>query len=254
MAPINVEVITLSSKPNENRGKATLMIHKPNIKKGATIQASLYTGSQFVLVKVLMEKFVKTFIDSLMSEPDENALGQFKMKSQAKKCGKDDVNVPPCEEVKCETCEKYFPSNLGLRVHIGKMHKDENILPSKRKRTEEVINEENKMKRIKLKVGKDNKNMCAEYGTTFSYLNSYNWHIKKCHKRKQEFTEVKENTTNISKKVISKSCPDCDVMIEAQNFKTLLENMQIHNDVCKVKLKICHLGKNLLLTWMWMRL
>ena len=41
LATIDVEITMLSSKPNEKRGKAKLMIHKPNIKKGETIQASM---------------------------------------------------------------------------------------------------------------------------------------------------------------------------------------------------------------------
>ena len=41
--PIDVEVTTRSSKANEKRGNAKLILHKPNIKKGATIQASLFS-------------------------------------------------------------------------------------------------------------------------------------------------------------------------------------------------------------------
>ena len=33
LAPIDVEITTISNKPSEKRGKAKLMIHKPNTKK-----------------------------------------------------------------------------------------------------------------------------------------------------------------------------------------------------------------------------
>ena len=109
------------------------------------------------------------------------------------------------------------------------MHKDEIILPVKRKRSEEVSIAEKEMKKIKLNLVKDNKNICIECGSTFSYINSYNWHIKKCHKRQQDVNLIKEDSTIITKKVISKPCPDCDVLIEAQNLIKLLSRDENEN-------------------------
>ena len=75
--PIDMEVTMLNKKPSDKRGNAKLIIHKPNIKRGATIQASLFAGSSFVFVKTLMHKFIKPFLDSLISDPDENNMGQL---------------------------------------------------------------------------------------------------------------------------------------------------------------------------------
>ena len=119
-APIDVEVTTLSKKPTEKRGKAKLMLHKPNRKKGATIQAGLYTGSSFVFVKVLMEKFVTPFIDSLISEPDEDPMAQYRVKPQEKTNGKENMAI---KEKKCDDCEKTFPTSHGLSIHIRRAHR-----------------------------------------------------------------------------------------------------------------------------------
>ena len=77
----------MSNKPNEKRGKAKLMIHRPNQKKGATIQASLYSGSKFVFVKVLMDMFIKPCIDSLLRDPDKSPMDQYKIKPHNKTVG-----------------------------------------------------------------------------------------------------------------------------------------------------------------------
>ena len=133
--PIDVEVTTHSKKPTEKRGKAKLIIHKPNMKKGVTIQASLYSGSSFVFVKVLMEMFVKTFIESLISEPDEDPMDQYRVKPKEKNTGK---NNSKSKEEKCEECDRTFPTSHGLNIHIGKAHKKNDSIV-KRKRNEEVI-------------------------------------------------------------------------------------------------------------------
>ena len=80
--PIEVEVTTLSKKPNEKKGKAKVHMWQPNKKKDCTIMVSLHSGSQFIFVKAVMEKFIKIFINALISEPDEDPLSQFRVKTQ----------------------------------------------------------------------------------------------------------------------------------------------------------------------------
>ena len=194
------------------------------MKKGATIQASLYSGSSFVFVKVLMEMFVKTFIESLISEPDEDPMDQYRVKPKEKYTGKDNSNS---KEEKCGECDRTFPTSHGLNIHIGKAHKKNDSIV-KRKRNEEIIEDEKVTKRIKLKEMVAETIECDNCCLTFRYKKSYDWHLKKCTEQR------KENITKTDKIInIYKSCPGCDYVVEAIDFTSLLEHMQKHNSSCK---------------------
>ena len=65
-----------------------------------------------------------------------------------------------------------------------------------------------------------------------------------CTKRRQNFHDTrvltpanKEEMKKIFNKVIVKSCPECDIIVEATDFATLIENMQKHNSECKILIK-----------------
>ena len=75
--PMEVEVITFSKKSNEKRGKAKIHMWEPSKKKPCTIMVSRHSGSQFVFVKTVMEKFIKPFMDSLITDPQERILSQY---------------------------------------------------------------------------------------------------------------------------------------------------------------------------------
>ena len=243
--PIDVEVTTLSNKPSEKRGNAKLILHKPNLKKGATIQASLFAGSSFIFVKTLMHKFVKPFIDSLISEPDENPMDQYEVKPKNKTFGKAKVTFE--NDSQCILCEKSFPTNHGLSIHIGKVHAEDKVSKGpteKRKRKGEVTNEEKEEKRRK-KLDEeeldDASAECENCGQTFRYKNSYIWHIKNCTQRRKELHAKSvlapakpEEINEISTKLITKSCPECDNIVKAKDFVTLIENMRKHNSQCKI--------------------
>ena len=91
--PIEVEVTTLSKKTNERKGKAQIHMWEPTKKKPCTIMVSLHSGSQFVFVKAVMEKFIKPFIDALISEPDEDPLSLYRMTNQDKPVLKENMSV-----------------------------------------------------------------------------------------------------------------------------------------------------------------
>ena len=245
--PIDVEVTTLSVKANEKRGNAKLMLHKPNIKKGATIQASLFSGSQFVFVKALMDMFVKPFVDSLMNDPDKSLMDLFKVTPHNKTIGKESMSVKVPLEFKCDLCVKNFPTNHGLSIHTGRVHKEENENKTpniKRKRSEEVNTEEIAKKKINLKRIPEGISQCENCGGEFTYVRSYNWHMKNCNRRRKEFQESrvltpgnKEEMKRIYNEVICKTCPECDKIIEAKDFRSLLEIMQSHNSICNIKIE-----------------
>ena len=134
--PIEVEVTTLSKKPNTKRGKAKIHMWQPKQKKPCTIMVSLYTKSNYTFVQTVMNKFIKPFIDALISEPDEDPLSQYRVKLQDKTVGKENVTTKPetqIQEEKCQECDTVWKSKRGLRIHVAKMHRD-NKLSEERKR------------------------------------------------------------------------------------------------------------------------
>ena len=82
---ITVEVTTLSTKQSEKRGKAKITMYEPTKKKKTTVLVNLFSGLQYVFVKTVMEDFIKPFIDSLISEPDEDPMKQYRVVSVKKK-------------------------------------------------------------------------------------------------------------------------------------------------------------------------
>ena len=144
---LDVEVNTLSKKVNEKRGQAMLHMYKPNRarNKNCSILVSRSKGHDIVFSKVLMEKFIKPMIDSVLSDADANPLKSFSGKPQDKTVGKENVTVKQDTKdnvVQCDKCDKVFVNQKGLRIHKGKVHTvklDPNL---KRKRSELCENEE----------------------------------------------------------------------------------------------------------------
>ena len=250
--PIDVEITTISNKPNEKRGNAKLMLHKPNIKRGATIQASLFSGSQFVFVKVLMNKFITPFIDCLINGSKKSLLDLFKEGPDNKPLVKDKPKVKVEEEVKCDTCDTIFSSNHGLRIHIGKVHKEDKSLHNKRKRSDILSSDENAIKKRKIRKLPEGVLECEFCETKFKYIKSFEWHLQNCSKKSKEAQDLRSLSNEnkvvievINEKVISKSCQECDSMIEAKDFRSLLESIQSHNYSCKEKIETSTTNKTL---------
>ena len=148
-------------------------------------------------------------------------------------------------DFKCDLCPKIFPTNHGLSIHTGKVHKEESEINTpikKRKHNDEGTSEEIARKKINLKKIPEGVSECENCGGKFTYVKSFNWHIKNCNRKKKELQEsvvltpAKEQTQIIDNKVVYKSCPECDHIIEAEDFKSLLESMKSHNSICNIKI------------------
>ena len=142
---LDIEVNTLSKKLNEKRGQAMLHMYKPNRarNKNCSILVSRSKGHDIVFSKVLMEKYIKPMIDSVISDADVDPLKPFSAKPQEKTVGKESVTVK--QEIKdtsvqCDKCDKVFGHIKGVRIHKGKVHSVKLDLNLKRKRSELVEN------------------------------------------------------------------------------------------------------------------
>ena len=122
--PIDVEVTTMNNNPNEKIGKAKIHIWQPTKKKPFTIMVTMFSGSKYVFVKTVMEKFVKPFIDALISEPDEDPLSQYRVKVHNKSVINENVNLKVENELneKCDQCNQMCRGKHGLGIHYSKMH------------------------------------------------------------------------------------------------------------------------------------
>ena len=107
---------------------------------------------------------------------------------------------------------------------------------------------------------------CDDCGQEFTVKEGLRWHIGKCAKITKMFHDsrrftpankkaVKRVNDNDSTKVdltdsppssksekidmVSKPCPECDLIITANDVQTLINNMKKHNTVCKVRIKKC---------------
>ena len=206
--PIEVEVTTMSKKPNAKRGKAKIHMWKPRQKKPCTIMVTLYTGSNYIFVQTVMNKFVKPFIDALISEPDEDPLSQYRVKVQDKTVGKENVTSKSenqIKEEKCEQCDTMCKGKRGLGIHAGKMHSDIRILVEDRKR----------------KYGED-KDLIHIVDSNTPQVDEASEPIKE--------SEVKEDY-----KEIKKLCSDCDIEIKAGNGKDLILETINHQSVCAMR-------------------
>ena len=85
-------------------------MYEPTPKKKTTLSVTLFSGSQYLFAKAVMEEFIKPFIDSLISDPNEDPMQQYRVL-------KDIELLEMWEE-----CGQDFKTNNGLRIHIGRMH------------------------------------------------------------------------------------------------------------------------------------
>ena len=81
---IEVELTTLSKKPSEIRGKAKHK-HVQTQSKGKTkSMVNIFAGSEYIFAQTVMMMFLKPFMDSIISEPVEDPMSQYKINSQNK--------------------------------------------------------------------------------------------------------------------------------------------------------------------------
>ena len=120
---IEVEVTTLSKKPSEIRGKAKINMYEPKVKGKTKIMVNISAGSEYIFAQTVMMMFLKPFMDSIISEPDENPMSQCKIKYQNKTLENTTLG--------CEECGQTFKNLKGLNIHIGKMYGDKQFNESK---------------------------------------------------------------------------------------------------------------------------
>ena len=168
---------------------------------------SLYTKSNYIFLQTVMNKFIKPFIDALISEPDEDPLSQYRVKLQDKTVGKEYVTTKPDNQIqqeKCQECGTVWQSKRELRIHVAKMHRDNNLFEEKKRK----FGEEKDLTHNVV----SNKSHIAEVSAPI------------------EEAEVKK----VSKEV-TKQCSDCDMEIKAENGKDLILETINHNSVCTMK-------------------
>ena len=85
---------------------------QPTKKKPCTIMVSIYSGFDYVFVKTVMEKFIKPFMDALISEPDEDPLGPFSLKVPHKIQQTETVKVQIETKEKCNACGLMCKGNV----------------------------------------------------------------------------------------------------------------------------------------------
>ena len=49
------------------------------------------------------------------------------MTPQNKTFGKEHVSITSVNSAQCKLCEKSFPTNHGLSIHVGKVHAEEKL-------------------------------------------------------------------------------------------------------------------------------
>ena len=84
---MEVEVKTLSKKPDEKRGIVRLKMYRPNKarKKDCSIQVTRKSGFSIVFVKTIVEMFIKPIIDTIINDPDKDPISSFTSNSHNKK-------------------------------------------------------------------------------------------------------------------------------------------------------------------------
>ena len=236
--PIEVEVTTISKKSKEKRGKAKVHMWEPTKKKPCTIMVSTYSGFDYVFVKTVMEKFIKPFIDALISEPNEDPLGSFSPKMQDKNEVKENISVKVegDPKLKCVLCGQMCRGKRGLGIHIGRMHASIKCNDSKKRK----FGTDNK----KVSFCEVEKHICDICGVRCTSKEILNQHSTQClTQRVAVNNSVEPNIENKHEdikvpKSVSKLCSECDLKIEALNGKDLVLETIKHNSVCIMKVVV----------------
>ena len=98
-------------------GKVNLNIYEVNTRGGATIMIQKVSGGGFEHVKIFGLKVLKFLIDGIINGSiKEKSMESFKIKTELKA----EVN----ELKQCEKCTKSFGTDQGLKLHIGRVHKE----------------------------------------------------------------------------------------------------------------------------------
>ena len=134
---------------------------------------NLHSGSQFVFVKAVMEKFIKPFIDALISEPDKDPLNLYRMTNQDKPVLKENMSVKFDNKLneKCNKCGQMCKGEHGLNIHISKMHTVKKVIVGGKRKFD---NEKN------IIDVHEYEEMCDVCGKQLASKEEFECHIKKC--------------------------------------------------------------------------
>ena len=125
---------------------------------------SMYSGSQFVFVKAVMEKFIKLLIDALISEPDKDPMSPYRVNIKESSTVRDSELTE-----KCNQCGQMCKGKRGLGIHIGRMH------------TVKIVNDDRKRKfedERNLKDIESHEEMCDVCGESFVSKEEFGYHTK----------------------------------------------------------------------------
>ena len=191
---MEIEVKTLSKKQNEKRGHARLKMYRPNKQKNEvySIQVTQSCGYSIVFVKTLAEMFIKPIIDSIIEEPSKNPLDPFTIITKEKTEEQEFATVKSKDKVNgvnCESCDKTFDDEKGLRIHTGRMHKEnlESVKPSLKKN------------KRPLEQCEDDETRSDDCGQKFTVKERLRWHVENCQKRKKFSHDFKTFTPTSNK-------------------------------------------------------
>ena len=99
-------------------GKVNLTIFDVNNRGGATIMVQKIKGGDPIHVKILGIEVIKYLLDGLIEgKIEEDDIGKFKLKNQR--------TIETKRIINCEKCEKAFPTEQGLRLHMTRIHRGE---------------------------------------------------------------------------------------------------------------------------------
>ena len=196
---MEVEVKTLSKKPDEKRGIVRLKMYRPNKarKKDCSIQVTRKSGFSIVFVKTIVEMFIKPIIDTIINDPDKDPTNSFTTnghnKTMGKKIGNTEPEVRP-KKANCDFCDKMFYDTKGLSIHIGRIHKEEKV------RNDPPISR----KKRQWEECEKSDTMCEDCGQEFTVKEALRWHIEKCQKKMKMFHDTRK-LTPANKKAMSKT-------------------------------------------------
>ena len=208
-------------------------MYRPNKarKKDCSIQVTRKSGFSIVFVKTIVEMFIKPIIDTIISDPDKDPISSFTSNGHNKTIGKKiDNNEPEMRPKKayCDYCDKMFYNTKGLKIHMGKVHKEEKVpndppISNKKRQWEECDKSET---------------MCDDCGQEFTAKEALRWHIEKCQKRMKMFHDTRK-LTPANKKAMSKT----ELLVGSQiptNKPKLSEDKHINVDTQDIRLHACN--------------
>ena len=132
-AGIEAEVAVETKKVGE-RGVAVLEMMGPNNRKEFVVMITKSKSSESKFVVILTEKILKPMMLDFMMDVDVQ--NQIKREKTAKRQE---------SQIKCSHCDKIFKTNPGLKTHIKRKHRDDEITSNDESR-DTLKNTENQLK------------------------------------------------------------------------------------------------------------